>query len=372
MAYDLISCDDHIIEHATVWTDRLPAKYREAGPHVVEEGDREFWAYEGERNETMGLNAVAGREREDFSTDPVRFSDMIPGCYDPAARVKDMDLDGVRASIGFPSFPRFAGVRFLDGKDKDLSDLCVKAWNDFILDEWCPTAPDRFIPLVIGQLWDPELMAAEIRRCADKGARTLSFTENPTRLGLPSIHTDHWDPVWQALTDTGLVACMHIGTGGQMPQTSPDAPTAVAIALAGTLAHYSCIELLFSRVPREFPDVKWIFSEGGIGWVPYALERADYTWERHKYWNRLEGTERPSEVFQRCVWVAFIDDLVGVETRHHIGVDKIVWECDYPHSDSSWPHSQKRVAELLEGVPSDEVELMTHQNAERLFGFGSA
>lgn len=370
MAYDLISVDDHIIEHATVWSDRLPAAYQDAGPHVVTEGDREFWVYEGERSETMGLNAVAGREREDYSTDPVRFSDMIPGCYDPAARVEDMDRDGVRASLGFPSFPRFAGVKFLDGEDKALSDLCVKAWNDFVIDEWCATAPDRFIPMVIGQLWDPELMATEIRRTAEKGARALSFCENTSRLGLPSLHSEHWDPVWRALTETDMVACMHIGTGGHLPRTSDDAPMPVGIALAGTLAHFTCVDIIMSRVPQEFPDVKFVLSEGGIGWVPYALERADYTWERHRFWSEV-GDMRPSEVFRRNVWVAFIDDIVGIENRHHIGVDKIMWECDYPHSDSSWPHSQKRVAELLEGVPRDEADQMTHGNAERLFGFGT-
>jgi predicted TIM-barrel fold metal-dependent hydrolase len=369
MAYDLISVDDHIVEHARVWADRLPARSQEAGPHVEEADGREYWVFEGARSETMGLNAVAGRKREDYSTDPVRFSDMIPGCYDPTARVKDMDLDGVRASLGFPTYPRFAGVRFLDASDKELASLCVEAWNDFVLDEWCAAAPDRFIPMIIGQLWDPPRMGDEIRRCAGKGARALSFIENPAPVGLPSLHSDAWDPVWRAVTECDVVVCMHIGTSGSLPQTAPDAPMSVGIAIAPQLAWTTGTDIMMSRIPREFPTIKFALSEGGIGWVPFALERADYTWERHRFWSGLAEDLRPSEVFRRNLWVCFIDDLVGIETRDKIGVDKIMWECDYPHSDSTWPDSQKRVAELLDGVPRDEVELITHKNAERLFRF---
>ena len=178
MEFDLFSVDDHVIEHATVWTDRLPTKLHEAGPHVVEEDGREFWVYEGTRNVTMGLNAVAGKPQEEWDMEPTRFSDMIPGCYDPDERAKDMLADGIRASLCFPTLPRFGGVLFNEFKDKALADLCVRAYNDFMIDEWCASVPGLFVPMIIGQLWDPELCAAEIRRCAEKGNRAISFPEN--------------------------------------------------------------------------------------------------------------------------------------------------------------------------------------------------
>ena len=99
MQYDLFSVDDHIIEPPNVWTDRLPAALQEAGPHVVEADDRQFWMFEGRRGETMGLNAVAGKDYSEYSMDPVRYSDMIPGCYDPVERAKDLLSNGVRASV---------------------------------------------------------------------------------------------------------------------------------------------------------------------------------------------------------------------------------------------------------------------------------
>ena len=137
----LFSADDHIIEHASVWQDRVPAKYRDAAPRVIEEDGREYWVYEDTRGETMGLNAVVGRPRDQLNPDPIRFSEMRAGCYDPAERAKDMLADGILASVLFPTLPRFAGTLFLTFQDKALADVCVRAYNDFVLDEWCPAGP---------------------------------------------------------------------------------------------------------------------------------------------------------------------------------------------------------------------------------------
>ncbi len=366
MHYDLISVDDHVIEPPNVWIDRLAARDREAGPHVIEADGREFWVYEGRRGETMGLNAVAGKDRRDYSMDPVRYSDMIRGCYDPVQRARDLMADGVRGSVCFPTFPRFAGVTFLKGDDKELASKCVVAYNDWMIDEWCAAVPGMYIPMVIGQLWDPVAMAGEIRRCAAKGARAVTFPENPVPVGLPSLSTRFWDPVWEAVTETDTVVCMHIGTSGVVPMPSADSPYVYGIALAPTAAWSTCIDLIMGEIPRRFPRIKFALSEGGIGWVPFALERADRSWERHRYWSGLDDLP-PSEVFRRNIWVCFIGEAMGVEARHHIGIDRIMWECDYPHADTPWPDSQKEVGQSLDGLPDDEVALMTHGNAERLF-----
>lgn len=364
--YDLISVDDHIIEPPGIWVDRLPAKYREAGPHVVEEGDRQFWVYEGRKGETMGLNAVAGKEFEEFSMDPVRYSDMIPGCYDPVQRARDLLADGICGSVCFPTFPRFAGVTFLKSDDKVLADLCVKAYNDWVIDEWCAAVPGMYIPMVIGQLWDPPAMAAEIRRCAARGARAVTFPENPVPLDLPPLNNPYWNPVWEAVTETDTVVCIHIGTSGVVPMPSSDSPFIVGIALSPVASWSTCYDIIMGDIPRRYPTIKFTLSEGGIGWVPFALERADRSWERHRHWSGKESL-LPSEVFKRNVWACFIGENMGIEARHHIGVDRILWECDYPHADTPWPHSQKEVEQSLAGVPDHEVAMITHGNAEKLF-----
>jgi len=149
----LISVDDHLVEKPTLWSERLPAKFADSGPRVIDvpiegkpdEPPSNVWLYEGNQFPQIGLNAVAGKDPKDYGTEPLRYSDMIPGCYEPHARVIDMDLDGVQAALCFPSFPRFAGTVFLKASDKELALLCVQAWNDFMIDEWCAAAPDRFI-----------------------------------------------------------------------------------------------------------------------------------------------------------------------------------------------------------------------------------
>jgi predicted TIM-barrel fold metal-dependent hydrolase len=365
----LISTDDHVVEHPRVWSDRMPSRYRDVGPRIVEDGGAQVWDFEGRRYPQIGLNAVAGRPREEYGLEPTRYDELRPGCYDPAARIADMDIDGVQAQLCFPTFPKFAGTVFLQADDKDLALVCVQAYNDFMLEEWCGSAPDRLIPLVILPLWDPRLATSELERCAALGARAVSFPENPAPLGLPSFHTDAWDPVFAAAQDAELPLCMHFGSSSQAPHTADDAPFAVSIALFGCNSMYTTADLLFSRVFHKFDSLKVALAEGGIGWVPYMLERIDYTWERHRYYTEIDKDTRPSDLFRKHVWGCFIDDEFGLANRHAIGIERITWEGDYPHSDSNWPNSRTRAAEVLADVPDEEVHRIVELNARELFCF---
>ena len=371
----LISVDDHLVEPPHLWQNRLPARFLEAGPKIVEEEAADggapvhVWYYEGRRYPQIGLNAVAGKRPEEFGTEPVRYSDMLPGCYDPEARVIDMDLDGVQAAVCFPSFPKFAGTVFLKGEDKELAGLCVRAFNDFMLDEWCAAAPERLVPIVMLPLWDVDACVAELHRTAGRGARTVTFPENPVPLGLPSFHTDHWEPLFSALEEADIPLSMHFGTSGQAPVTAPEAPFAVTITLFGCNSMYAAADLLFSPVFHRHPNLKVALAEGGIGWVPYLLERADYVWDRHRFYQNVNQDVKPSDLFRRNIWGCFIDDVHGLTNRYEVGVDRITWECDYPHSDSNWPNSRKRAVEVFADVPDDEVARMVEWNARELLHF---
>ena len=290
----------------------------------------------------MGLNAVAGKDHRVISPDPVRFSDMMLGAYDPEQRARDMLADGILASILFPTLPRFAGTLFLEFEDKELAHACVRAYNDYMIEEWCPAGPPGlFVPTVITTLWDPILAAAEIHRCADNGARALSIPENTVPLGLPSYWHEHWNPVWQACQDRDVAMCLHIGTSGEVPRPSPEAPDMLSFTLLQVGSIMSSVNLMMSPVCRNYPDVKFVFSEGGIGWLPNAIERADRMWLRHKYYSGLDDT-LPSEVFRRNMYLCMIEEPVCLKYRYDIGVDRILWECDYPHTDSTWPDSAAR------------------------------
>lgn len=370
----LISVDDHLIEHPRVWQDRLPSHLRDLGPRIIEipRGDLppiQSWEYEGRPYPYIGLNAVAGKKPEEYGLEPVRYDDMIPGCYDPKARLADMDIDGVEAMLCFPSFPRFCGTVFLEAKDKDLALLCVQAYNDFVLDEWCAAAPGRLIPVVILPLWDAQASVREIHRTAAKGAKAISFPDLPHALGLPSVHTDFWDPVFSAAEETGMPLCQHFGSGGatSIPQIAQDAPFAVMINLMGTNSMHATVDWMFSPALHKHPNLKIGLSEGGIGWMPYIVERADYVWRKHRFYQNINQDVRPSELFKRHFHGCFIEDDFGVANRHVIGVDRITWECDYPHSDSFWPASRKRAEETFADVPDDEVHRIVELNARRFY-----
>lgn len=369
----LISVDDHLIEPPDLWVSRLSEKDREAGPRIIEKADgQQRWLYEGDEFPNIGLGAIAGRKFEDFSNDPVRFDEMLPGCYRVKDRLADMDLDGVHASLCFPSFSRFCGQTFLAARDKDLALRCVQAYNDFVIDEWGGESGGRLLPMVIVPLWDPVLAADELRKSVARGAVAATFTENPSALGLPSFYSDHWDPLFAAAQEADVPLCMHIGSGSkQIDSDAPDAKFSTRCALIGLNSMLALTDLLLSPTFDRFPDLKVTLSEGGAGWVPYLLERADYTWVRYRTMDNL-SERQPSEMFRKNVWVCMIDDEIGVKVRHEIGVDRIMWECDYPHGDTSWPQSRKRVEEMLADVPADEAAAIVEGNARQLFRLSSA
>jgi predicted TIM-barrel fold metal-dependent hydrolase len=213
-------------------------------------------------------------------------------------------------------------------------------------------------------------MADEVRRVAAKGCHAVTFSENPVHLGYESIHSGHWDPFFAACDELGTVVCVHIGSSSKMVITAPDAPMDVLITLSPINIVQAAADFVWSSVPKKFPRLKYALSEGGIGWIPYFRERIDYTYERHRFWTGQDmGDRRPSQVLDEQVIVCFIDDPVGVEMRHKMNVDMVTWECDYPHSDSSWPQSPEHVMKQMAGVPDADIDKITHLNAMRLFQY---
>jgi predicted TIM-barrel fold metal-dependent hydrolase len=368
----LVSVDDHVIEPPDLFVHHLDARYLDRAPKLVrnDEGN-DVWTFGKVVMETAALNAVAGRPKEEYGLEPQSLDEVRPGCYDVHERVKDMDAGGVLASMNFPSFPTFTARVFLSD-DLDLSLALVRAYNDWHIDEWCGAHPGRFIPMAVPAIWDAELTAAEVRRVAAKGCHSLSFTENPAALGYPSFHDDYWDPVWKACCDTATVLSIHLGSSGRLSVPAVDSPPDVMITLQPMNIQSAAADLLWSRVLKNFPDLKVALSEGGTGWIPYFLDRVDRTFEMHHAWTLQDfGGQLPSEVFREHFLTCFISDPVGVANRHLIGVDNMAWEADYPHSDSMWPTAPEQLAEAFAdyGVSDDEARKMTHENAMRWYRF---
>jgi predicted TIM-barrel fold metal-dependent hydrolase len=313
------------------------------------------------------MNAVAGRRPETYGLEPFRFDQMRPGCYDVDARVRDMDINGVWASVNFPSqITGFCGRVFFACPDRELGLGCVRAWNDWLFEEWYLRHPDRIVPLGITYLSDPELAAEEIRRNAERGFTSVTFPERPHEIGLPSLwEREHWDPIMRAAVETDTVISLHVGSSGIEIGPPGGAPLQIGATLFGQRSLTACAEWLWSEYPLRHPNLKIAMSEGGIGWVAMLLDRLDNMVDRSGYGKVWDI--RPAEVVRRNFWFCTIDDPSTIDTRHSIGVENIMVEVDYPHGDGTWPDTQRVIEECWGHIPNDELRAMCCENAASLY-----
>ncbi|MDP6981291.1 MAG: amidohydrolase family protein [Myxococcota bacterium] len=368
--YTLFSVDDHLMEPKHTFEGRLPSKFAEQAPQVVEtEEGHEVWMFEEQPYFQVGFMCVAGRPREDHRVEPSRYSEVRPGCYDIDARIKDMDIGGIHASVNFPSgVTGFGGTLFSEAKDQELGLACVRAWNDWLFEEWHSPYPDRIVPLGITLLSDPEKGAEEIRRNAKRGFTAVTMPEQPHELGYPSVFDDYWEPIIRACAETETVINLHIGSSG-FPKMPPGAPMLeLGATLFGPMAVSACAEWLWSGWPVKYPNLKIAMSEGGIGWVASLIDRVNNIMSRSGYgagWGDKQNS--PSDVLRRNFWFCMIDDPSTVVTRDTIGVENILFESDYPHGDGTWPDTQQVMLDTLGGLSDEEIRKITHENASKLY-----
>jgi predicted TIM-barrel fold metal-dependent hydrolase len=388
----IVSVDDHVVEPPDLWSARLPARFRDVGPRVLRsgvsamanEGGRytftedpdatpcDFWLFEDLRYPMTRVMAAVGYEREDVKVVPVTFEEMRTGCYEPGARLADLADAGIDASLSFPTWIRFCGQALSEAHDKELGLACIQTYNDWMVEEWC--AAPGLIPLIVVPLWDANLAAEEVRRNAARGVRAVAFSEIPAYLGYPSIHDRdrYWDPFFAACNDTGTVINMHIGSGSRMPSTSEDAPMMVQSTATFTNCMLSMCDWLFAGVFVRFPELKIAYSEGQIGWIPYVLERADHVWGENRGSTGAENVpEPPSSYFADHVFGCFFSDQFGLDNLDAIGVDNVMFECDYPHQDSTWPHTRKIAEEMTRDLDAEIVRKIMRGNAIELYGLGA-
>jgi predicted TIM-barrel fold metal-dependent hydrolase len=393
----IISVDDHVVEPPDLWTNRAPAKFADRAPRVerdtavfhfeggvfsfekgVEGGEAcDWWIYDDLIYPFPKLSAAVGFDTLDVT--PTTFDEIRAGGWKQKDRLADMDANHMDASICFPNtLPRFCGQTFYEqvkkGGDAELALWCVEAYNDWMIDEWCAgDAKGRLIPLTMVPLWDPELCAAEVRRCADKGSFAIAFTENPHPLGLPSVHDKnrHWDPFFRACEESDTVVCMHIGSSSRMPATSPDAPFIVSSTLTFSNAMGSMLDYIFSGTLERFPTLTIAYSEGQVGWMPYVIERADKLWaERGDNSFGTSLPKAPSSYIPGRIYGCIFDDEIGLANRDVIGMDQICFETDYPHADSTFPRSKEVCTEICTkaGLDDDEIYKLVRGNAITAFG----
>jgi predicted TIM-barrel fold metal-dependent hydrolase len=364
----LISVDDHVLEPPALF-ETVPAAHKDEAPRMERTPTTTAWTIEGQTVPVIGTNGAAGRPVHQWNRDAMAFDDFRAGVHDVDARVADMDLNGVWASLCFPSMVwGFAGSRFSHMADPLLGLACLRAYNDWMLHRWCGSHPDRFISCQLPWLRDVEVAAAEIRANAERGFKAVSFAENPETLGFPSLHSGRWDPFFRACAETGTVVNLHIGSSGNVVRPSSDTPTPAIAALFPLNGLMTLVDWIFSKIPVRFPDLRIVLSEAGASWVPMArerLERADR--QRAAGGNWTDADPHPVDVLQRNFWFTSIEDPSAFRLLDVIGSDRVMVETDYPHNDSSWPDSQALVRGELEHLDVETVARICFANAADLY-----
>jgi len=369
----IVSVDDHISEPPDMFKKHLSGDDLATAPtfKTLDNGTN-YWEYQGMKMPSVGLNAVVGRPLEEYGMEPTSFEQLRRGTYDVNARIGDMNVNGIAASLNFGSCVGFDGGRFHKAADKGLALKHLRAYNDWHVDEWCGAYPGRFIPCGLLPTWDMDATVAELKRLSSKGCYTVSINENPTIQGLPSIHNEYWVPFWKAINDLDMTICLHIGGGNPAPHASMETPIEAWITTMPMSISVGAADWLNLAALQEYPTMKIALSEGGLGWIPYFLERADFSHSRHQFWTNSRfnfGDQKPSEVFKRHFMCCFIDDAFGLQNISWLNEDMISYECDYPHSDSLWPEVPERLYATIKHLSDTQINKITHANAMKFFRF---
>ena len=388
----IVSADDHVVEPPDLFVRYLPRRFHDAAPRVVRTPWRwcatqaslqyvepapngpeaDCWQI-GDLRLFMPKEIVAvGAPPEEIDGSPTNYEDMRPAFYEPHARLADMDVIGVERSLCFPNVVRFCGQVFMLMDDKELGLACVRAYNDWIVEEWCSDSDGRLLAVGLIPLWDPIVAAAEVRRNAARGVRAVACSELPALLGLPSLYdpAGYWVPLVEACAETGTVICMHIGSSSTRPTRSPDSPLAVGSAIKSQTAMAALAEWLFSGFLPRFPSLTLALSESQLGWMPYMLEQCDRIWRQRSASMGISPSivEPPSHYFARQVYGCAFEDDFGLGSRAAIGVDRITFETDYPHQDSTWPNTQAYFAKVTAGFSEADAYKLARANALAMLG----
>lgn len=360
-AWKLYSCDDHLDLWnlpKDVWTDRLPAAYRERGPRVVDQGaGGAWWTCDGS---VMGMHGLSGTMKDYSATTRTGVDDDGLRPSDPALRLQDMDLDGVYASVIYG--PNLFGLPIADPQ---LKAACLGAYNDWAAD-FNRVEPARLAVLPVLPAHSPAAATAELERAARHGHRGVIISPYEFRC------TDaEWAGFWDAAEAVGLPVSFHIGQGTSQVRIAPGSWELAAFSAVGPMQLDEPLAMMiYGGVLERRPRLRLVLAESGIGWLPYFVRRMDAVAEKHvskAHDYRLQA--KPSDIFRRQVFATFEEEPLGPQLLPLLGADNFMWASDYPHPDSTFPHSRDAIAQAFEGLDAAFTERVTATNCKRLYGF---
>ena len=328
------------------------------------------WSFDGgKRVSPVGLTAVAGLDYTQYESSGTPFDRIRPGSYEPKARLEEMEYDMIQAQLLYPSVALSGARGYAD--DRDLQLACVRAYNDWLHEEFCSVAPDRLIGLPIASATGVEDLILEWKRVADRGARGMILSSFPNG-GPKALPED--ERFWSEVQDWGYPVHLHFGLFAPPAAAPPPGapvprrlPSNGAMARMGVRVYEPLTDMIYGGLFEQFPKLKVVAVETGIGWIPFYLETIDDNFLRHRWQSDAHLKMMPSEFFKRNIWATFVTDPIGVDLRHKGNLDHIMWSTDYPHVQTDWPNSQRTLAAEFRNVPEDEKIKMVRDNAAKLY-----
>ncbi|UCE86566.1 MAG: amidohydrolase family protein [Deltaproteobacteria bacterium] len=370
--YRLIDADCHVVEPPHIWEQWLPKKFRDRAPKLVKDDEGgDAWQLQPDAPPMyIGLVATPGMRYEDIKWKGYTYETVRKGCFDGKARLEDMRLDGVDAEFLYPS--QRTMYYFMGNEDRDFHRAGVRAYNDFMAQEFCAADPERLFFLAQMPNLGVEEGLAELERCKEMGARGAIITTWPAG-GDDLVRED--EAFFAAAAEMRMPVSIHINIQRKRnPRPKLEGPAAIAsMAMAGMLMFPPIMaELIMSGLFDRVPGLQIVGVETEVGWIPEALEQLDNFYWRNRAHTGVEIERLPSEYFRNHFTCTFIRDKVGVNNRYDIGVRNMAWSSDYPHHGCDWPYSRKVVAEMFDRVPVEERHAICAGNMVRLYGLPQA
>jgi len=363
-----VSADSHVVEPSDLWTTQMDRRYRDRAPRIESCPEADYYLIDGLAPLPVGLEGVMIEDKiagEITSSMGHRHADTRPGAWDPQARLADQDLDHIRCEVVYPGM---LGLHFFYIRDAEYQREVMRVYNDW-LSEFCATAPDRLLGAGFLPMRGPiEWACEEAERVAKKGLCSVSIpTEVEER---PYAHPDY-EPLWATLQDLNLPISAHAGTGTGEELLVKFERIGFGVGLVDGkvgMTMRAMADLIWSAIPQRYPNLRFVIVEGGVGWIASVLTYMDHWWQDHRRWMEPKLDEAPSTYFRRQFWATFEDDRAGILTREMLGIDRLMWGADYPHTEGTFPYSQKQIEKDFAGVPEAEVYQMVAGNAAQLYG----
>jgi predicted TIM-barrel fold metal-dependent hydrolase len=359
MPYRLISADSHVTIPEAAWQEYLDPEYRAQAPRIESTPDGDVRVFQGTRRPINALSNLAGKKPEEYSGTVRKLTDQRSGAWDPAERLKDQDIDGVDAEV------LYVGGPLADATDPGLRLNSYRGYNRWLAD-YCAHAPHRLLGVGAVPVDTPEIACEEIRFARAAGLRSVYIPLFPPE---GDYGEDKWAPMWRLAVELGLPVAMHVGgkRGGTPPRYGSAAGFMTDLVMSKIAMAEAIAELIFGMVLQRNPELRVVSVEAQIGWISFVQYYMDHLWEKHRHWTHSELSDHPSSFFQRQVWATFMEDPVGLRERHHIGVDRIMWSSDYPHSETTWPNSKSLTDEWLTPLGEEDKRRILWQNAAELY-----